>query len=568
MNDETDSQLLRAYAESDSDPAFAELVRRYIDLVHSAAERMVRDSHQAQDVTQGVFVALAKNAGQLAGRPVLAGWLHGTTQNIAAQMVRTEVRRRAREQEAAAMNKLFAADPEAKWEQIAPHLDDALCELEETDRVALLHRYFRNHDLRTLGATLGISDDAAQKRVSRAVERLRGILARRGVLAGAAGLGLMMSANAVHAAPAGLALTIANAAAAAGTTLATTATATKVIAMTALQKTLLTTTIAVVAGAGIYEARQAAQLRAQLNTLRQQQAPMAEQIQQLQRERDEVVAQRAEAMFEPARTPTIPAETLRLRGEVGRLRSENAEMRRPVTQEMVAARYQTAQELSRRGESAAALQEYLWCFDEGMPRSPSYAGVRTSFLLSSIASLGENYPPAMAALRERRDAALQRMQQGDHNAEAALDFAALNRALHEDQNTLTAFDQISPDDPLRPTLASAAYDELIEKQRYSDALSGRPYATISALFELEAVERPLPPNIANPEAIRKTQRDTLIMSTARNIEMLAGAGDVEHARALAARLLEYDGTRETKALLQQHAIRAGRPDLLQGLNPP
>ena len=102
MNDQTDSQLLHAYAEQRSEPAFSELVRRHVDFIYSAALRMVCDSHLAEDVTQGVFVALAKNAAQLKDRPVLSGWLHRTAQNIAAQTVRTDVRRRAREQEAAA----------------------------------------------------------------------------------------------------------------------------------------------------------------------------------------------------------------------------------------------------------------------------------------------------------------------------------------------------------------------------------------------------------------------------------------------------------------------------------
>ena len=126
MNDQTDSQLLRAFAERDSQAAFTELVRRHVDLVYSAARRMVCDSHLAEDVTQGTFIALAKNAAQLTTRPVLSGWLHRTTQNIAAQAVRTDVRRRAREQEAAAMNELLATESDANWENIAPHLDAGL----------------------------------------------------------------------------------------------------------------------------------------------------------------------------------------------------------------------------------------------------------------------------------------------------------------------------------------------------------------------------------------------------------------------------------------------------------
>src|SRR5579862_3308431 len=187
VNELTDAQLLRSYAEGRGEAAFAELVRRHIDFVHSAAQRMVGDPHLAEDVTQGVFVALAKNASQLAERAVLSGWLHRTAQNIAAQSVRTDVRRRRREQEAAVMNELLSAESEASWECISPHLDAALGELDEPDREALFLRYFKNGDLRTVGAALGISDDAAQKRVSRAVERLREFLAKRGVTVGAGG---------------------------------------------------------------------------------------------------------------------------------------------------------------------------------------------------------------------------------------------------------------------------------------------------------------------------------------------------------------------------------------------
>src|SRR5205809_585196 len=109
MKDLTDAQLLRAYAESRSEAAFGELVRRHVDFVYSAARRMVCDPHLAEDVTQGVFMALAKSAWQLANRPVISGWLHRTAQNIAAQTVRTIERRRAREKEAVAMNELLSA---------------------------------------------------------------------------------------------------------------------------------------------------------------------------------------------------------------------------------------------------------------------------------------------------------------------------------------------------------------------------------------------------------------------------------------------------------------------------
>ena len=164
MNDRTDSQLLRDYAEHRSEPAFTELVRRHVDFVYSAARRMVCDSHLAEDVTQGVFLALAKNALQLTDRPVLSGWLHRTAQNIAAQTVRTDVRRRAREREAAAMNELLSTGSQASWEHIAPHLDTAWGELSEPDRDALLLRFFERKSAHEMAQALGISDLAAQKR--------------------------------------------------------------------------------------------------------------------------------------------------------------------------------------------------------------------------------------------------------------------------------------------------------------------------------------------------------------------------------------------------------------------
>ena len=310
----TDQQLLADYAKHHTETAFNELVRRHIDVVHSAALRMVSDPHLAEDISQGAFIALAENAGQLTNHPVLAGWLHCTTRNLAANAVRTDVRRRLREQEAASMNKILSAAPDPSWEQIAPHLDAALGELAEPDRDAVLLRYFQRKSAEEMGEILGISTEAAQKRLNRAVDRLREHFARRGVSVGAGGLVVLLSAHAVQAAPAGLALTISTAATLACSTAAT---ATTTIAMTALQKTLVTATVVVLAGAGVYEARQASRWRDQVNILAQQQAPLVEQIQRLQRERDEATNQAAALLEEKQRLPDNTAELLRLRGMAG-----------------------------------------------------------------------------------------------------------------------------------------------------------------------------------------------------------------------------------------------------------
>jgi hypothetical protein len=212
------------------------------------------------------------------------------------------------------------------WTHIEPLLDDAMAALDETDRSAVLLRYFENKSLREVGEALGASDDAAQKRVSRAVERLREFFSKRNVTIGASGLAVLISANAVQSAPLGLAATISAAAILAGTAVhtSTVIAATKAIAMTTLQKTVITTALAVIAGAGIYEARQASQLREQNQTLQQQQAPLAEQIQQLQRERDDATNRLAGLRDELAKGKKNPSEVLKLRGEVGALRQEKA----------------------------------------------------------------------------------------------------------------------------------------------------------------------------------------------------------------------------------------------------
>lgn len=323
MNEQGDGQLLRMYAEHRSESAFAELVRRHLDFVYSAALRMVCDPHLAEDVTQSVFVALANNAANLAGRTNLCGWLHQTARNIAAQTVRTIERRRAREREAATMNQLFSSESDIPWEQIAPCLDAALGELGESDRDALFFRYFKNYDLRTVGAALGISDDAAQKRVSRAIERLRDLLAKRGAAAGAGGLAIVISANAVQAAPVGLGVTI-TAAAITKTAVSTSAViaATKTIAMTTLQKTIITAGFVAVVGVGIFEARHAAQLRDQNQMFQQRQAQLAGQIQQLQQEGDDASNKLNLAEQELIRANANQSELLKLRGEVGLLRRQ------------------------------------------------------------------------------------------------------------------------------------------------------------------------------------------------------------------------------------------------------
>lgn len=556
-------ELLRAYAQDHSESAFQELVNRYVDLVYSAAIRRVSGDRQlAEDVTQEVFTDLARKAAALPPNVTLGGWLLRHTGYVASTAMRGDQRRRDRERQAVEMNALNEPS-EAGWRQFAPILDDAMDELDAADRDALVLRYFERCELRAVGAALGVSDDTAQKRVSRALDKLRENLVRRGVATTGAALSLLITANAVQAAPIGLAATISGIALAGAATGGGTALSIlKIMSMTKLKVGIISAlVVAGVAVPVVIHQQAQTELREAKESLRQQ----TEENQRLTME-NEQVAQRAAPTSAPTTDSNSPSrELLQLRAKVGRLLREQTEAEAPVTRDAVEARYKHAQDLASRGDAAAALKEFLWCFDEGMPRVTGYGGVRTSFLLSEIAKLGEQYPDALAALRERRDKALQRMLASATDSDAAMEFSALNRALKQDQNTLAVFDQLPADDQRRQTLASSAYDQLVTAQRYGDALLGKSYAQISAQFEIMAAERPLPANIPNPEMLRKAQHDYLISSTAKNVEVLAGAGDLEHARALAARVLAFDRSPEARTLLQQHAARAGQPELLDGL---
>ncbi len=308
VTDQTDSLLLKAYVERRLEAAFSELVHRHVDLVHSAALRLVRDPHLAEDVTQDAFVALARQASELVERATVAGWLHRTAQNIAAQTVRTIERRRAREQEAFAMSRQISTSPDVWWEQIEPHLDAALGELNDADRDAVVLRYFHGKSAAEIAAIFGVSDEAAQKRVNRAVEKLREVFARNKITVGAASLGISIAANAVQAAPLGLAAKI----------LATTPGLTATAGITMIQKLVVAGFAAVVIGGGLWSLH----LQRQIAALHGQQTLLDRQMAQMRQERDDAINQLAAAQRENAQRQNNQAELLRLRGETGALRRQ------------------------------------------------------------------------------------------------------------------------------------------------------------------------------------------------------------------------------------------------------
>jgi len=176
-----DMQLLQAYARNGSEPAFAELVSRRIGLVYSAALRQVGDAHLAGEITQAVFILLAQKAPKISARTLLTGWLFRTTRFAALTQIRAAAKRQQLAKELQMQTDPSPAPPDPQWEQIAPWLDEALAALGEADRQAVLLRYFDRQSLAAVGAALGVSEDTARKRTTRALEKLRRHFSRRGV---------------------------------------------------------------------------------------------------------------------------------------------------------------------------------------------------------------------------------------------------------------------------------------------------------------------------------------------------------------------------------------------------
>jgi RNA polymerase sigma factor (sigma-70 family) len=252
MND--DMELLREYASRHSEPAFEVLAARHVGLVHSAALRQVRDPGLAEEITQTVFIILARKAGSLGPKTILPGWLYRTTRYVAAAALKVQRRRERREQEAHMLSTPNETQADAVWEQLAPLLDEAMAQLRDQDRDALVLRYFQNKSLRDVGAALGLDEYAAQKRVGRALEKLRVRFARHGLAITTTVITGAISANSVQAAPALLAkiataVAITKGAAASGSTLTLIKGALKIMAWTKA-KTAIVAGVVVLLAAG------------------------------------------------------------------------------------------------------------------------------------------------------------------------------------------------------------------------------------------------------------------------------------------------------------------------------
>jgi RNA polymerase sigma factor (sigma-70 family) len=313
----SDGQLMQQYARERSESAFGELVARHLDLVYGAALRLVNgDRHLAQDVTQLVFIHLARKAGELRDDVLLPGWLHRHTCYTAATLVRTERRRRAREQTAMDLGNLDH-QPEPLWTAVAPHLDKTLNELGAADRDALVLRFLKGRSLREVGAALGISEDTAQKRVSRAIEKLRGALSRRGVALTAAGLVSVLTAKTVTAAPAGLAAGVTAASLTAATQTATASLSLNIMAAKLNVALVSGVVLACVIAPVMVELRAKANLREQTARLAQR----ADQVSRLQTQNRALSNSLARVPAAANVSPEQFNQLLKLRGEIALLRA-------------------------------------------------------------------------------------------------------------------------------------------------------------------------------------------------------------------------------------------------------
>lgn len=242
-----DMELLRQYARTQSEQAFAKLVSRYVDLVHSVVLRQVRDPHLAEEITQTVFIILARKAGSLSSRTIVPGWLCRTARFVATRTLTTQFRRQRREQEAY-MQSSSHDESHDVWSQIEPQIESAMAQLGAADQNAVVLRFYQRRSFKEVSAALGTSEAGAKMRVSRALEKLRKLLFKRGVTLSSLALAGAISSHSVQAAPVGLASSI-TVAAVKGTSLsASTLTliqsTLKLMAWTKIKTTLVVGTVA------------------------------------------------------------------------------------------------------------------------------------------------------------------------------------------------------------------------------------------------------------------------------------------------------------------------------------
>ena len=271
---------------------------------------------------------------------------------------------------------------------------------------------------------------------------------------------------------------------------------------------------------------------------------------------DRIVGYRDAAKF-------IEEFTAGLAGKGSAQRAQEAVVNAVTDQDKVKARYDLGKNLAQQGKDAEALAEFLWCYDEGMVQVASFRGVRNSFLLGDIAELGARFPPARAALVERRNRLQADFLANQDGRSAPHDLGALNRELGEDDKTLALFDRLPASDKRRPALGSSLLPQLLKARRYADALSVRPHSSMIQRAERAAAA---PPNAEKlPAEALATLRRFQINWFAECLEILAGAGKLDEAREFLTKALAYDSSAAAATDYRTHLERAGHAELF---NPP
>jgi RNA polymerase sigma factor (sigma-70 family) len=353
-----DSELLRRFAKTNSHDAFAELVKRHVNLVYSTALRKMNgDEHMAKDVAQNVFADLARKAASLSRHKNLTGWLYTSAHFAAVKIVRGENRRRDHEEKFMRESEKSSgtgvspieSESETEWQKISPTLDDAMHELKETDRDAILFRYFENRQFAEVGAKLGLNENAARMRVERALEKLRTIFGKRGITIATA-FASVISANAIQTAPANLAATLTTASIAA----AGTGTFTLLKIMTVTKLKLAVSAIIVAGAATAFVVQQQTQ-----NKLRAENESLTQQIAQLQTDNENFSNRVAEIGDTKKLSDDQFNELLKLRGEVGVLQRQADEEINAVNQKAHAAEEKLTATLSVQAKFKAQETETI-----------------------------------------------------------------------------------------------------------------------------------------------------------------------------------------------------------------
>ena len=489
---------------------------------------------------------------------------------MAADALKADARRRNREN--AAMESLFESKGSSQWDEIEPILDGAMGELPERDRDLVLLRYFENKSFKEIAAAVGISDDAAQKRVGRALEKLREIFGKRGVKVTSTGLAAALLASATQAAPAALTATVT-----ALTGASTAAVGLSIFSQIPLMTMNIKTAAAIVLVIGavstaivVKEHNAAAELREQNETLHAT-------VQRLESEPASVAASGTQVdAVEIARLRKEAAEVHGLRAQVASLTGGDT---RPVAtgtrpRGVVAAKPEIASnstiddwmkignDLIKQGKQAEALEYYLWCYDEGMKtEKPSLSVIRTSFLLSNIAELAKNYEPARAAMEERRKALETSVTESSQPDEmAVLELIELNKTVGDPAKSMGLFDQLSATHPARTPLIEHSMEQFIRAGRYQDIVSfSNPEASLDRALTIASFHT----TREGDARYQAHTRRNVVKSGGWAIEALSGVGQAERARSVLDKVLKYDSSPETKGELLKYAQRGGNAAMVE-----